>query len=142
MGLSFNYFNPSEGFENELNAGLLFFPYGSLYVFLMSTMALGTLSLVMFIPFLFGIHSKSHSGTCGTPSHLTTSYSPLHPDLKRKEKKKHLCALKLCQDTLAQFSVCGCYWMVYRWTQKDICEIRSMPFNRDSHFQLSALELP
>lgn len=81
MGFSFNYFNPSEGFENELNAGLLFFPYGTLYVFLMSTMALEILSLVMFIPFLFGKHFKSHSGTCGTLSHLTTSYSPFHPYL-------------------------------------------------------------
>lgn len=39
MGLYFNYFNPLEGFEKELNAGLLFFLYGSLYVFLTSTTA-------------------------------------------------------------------------------------------------------
>lgn len=81
MGFSFNYFNLSEGFETELNAGLLFLPYGTLYVFLMSTMALETLSLMMFIPFLFWKHSKSHRDTCGTLSHLTTSYSPLYPYL-------------------------------------------------------------
>ena len=73
MGLYFNYFNPSERFENELNAGLLFSPHDCLYVFLTSPMALGLFSLVMFISFLFGNHSKSHCGACGTPLHLRTS---------------------------------------------------------------------
>lgn len=99
IGLSFHYFNRSEGFENELNAGLLFFPYGSLYVFLMSTMALEILFPVMFIPFLFGKHSKSHSGTCGTPSQLPTLHPPLHLDVKRK-KRKSTCVLRSFVKTL------------------------------------------
>lgn len=71
--LPFNCLNPSERFENKLRAGLLFFPYGSLYVFLTSTMALQILSLVMFISSLFGKYLESHSDTCGTPSHLPSS---------------------------------------------------------------------
>lgn len=71
--LPFNCLNPSERFENKLGAGLLFSPYGSLYVFLTSTMALQILSLVMFISSLFGKYLESHSGTCGTPSHLPSS---------------------------------------------------------------------
>ena len=31
--LPFNCLNPSERFENKLSTGLLFFPYGALYVF-------------------------------------------------------------------------------------------------------------
>lgn len=70
--LPFNCLKPSERFENKLSAGLLFFPYG-LYVFLTGTMALQILSLVIFISSLFGKYLESHSGTCGTPSHLPSS---------------------------------------------------------------------
>lgn len=58
-----------------------------LYAFLMSTMALEILSLVMFIPFYLGNILSLSSGTCGPLSHLSTSYPPLHPDLKRKKRK-------------------------------------------------------
>lgn len=87
MGLSFNYFNPSEGFENELNAGLLFFPYGPLYAFLMSTMALEILSLVMFIPFYLG-NILSLTVVLVAPYHISPLlFLLLRPDLKRKKRK-------------------------------------------------------
>ena len=74
-----NYFNHSERFENELNAGLLFFPYGSLYAFLMSTMALEILSSVPCIHFIFGKHSMSNNGTWGAASQLPPLILPSTP---------------------------------------------------------------